>query len=51
MGIMAKMRDVTYNITDRMADVSVEKGEVMEGLCHWRKGGEVYEKRAFQSRF
>ena len=51
MGITAKMRDVTYNNTDRMVGVSVGEGETTEGLSHRRKGGEVYEKRAFQSQF
>ena len=44
-----KMRDGTYDITDRMVGVSDEEGEATEGLCHWRKVGGIREK-AFQCR-
>ena len=36
MGITTKMRDGTYNVTDRMVGV---EGETTERLYHWRKGG------------
>ena len=39
-----KMRDGTYDITDRMVGVSDEEGETTEGLCHWRKVGGIREK-------
>lgn len=41
-----KMRDGIYNITDRMVGVSSdEEGKTTEGLCRWRKGGGIREKR------